>query len=62
MRKLKNAGVVLCLITCFAMLTGVSGCDDQMQDIQNWVENTNKLRATTSKPASTRRILSKKNV
>ncbi len=46
MRKLKNAGVVLCLITCFAMLTGVSGCDDQMQDIQNWVENTNKLRAT----------------
>lgn len=46
MRKFKNAGAFLGLLTCFVMLSGISGCDDETQDIQNWVENTNKLRAT----------------
>ena len=46
MRKLKNASSFIGLVACFAMLSGVAGCDDEAQDIQNWVENTNKLRVT----------------
>ena len=43
MKKMRKAGCLSGLFTCLALLSGVSGCDDA-QDIQNWVENTNKLR------------------
>lgn len=33
------------LITFLIFTSGVSGCDES-EDIKNWVENTNKLRAT----------------
>lgn len=46
MKNFKNAGYFLGLLICLTTLSGISGCDDETQDIQNWVENTNKLRAT----------------
>lgn len=46
MKNLKRTWHVLGLLVCLTTLSGISGCDDEGQDIQNWVENTSKLRAT----------------
>lgn len=46
MKRLRSVSSFLGLLTCLVTLSGVSGCDDETQDIQNWVENANKLRVT----------------
>ncbi len=46
MKKLKRTWHVFGLLVSLTTLSGISGCDDEGQDIQNWVENTSKLRAT----------------
>jgi len=38
------------LVSFMAVLTGISGCEEG-QDIQNWVENTSKLRLEAEKKA-----------
>ena len=46
MKSVKNAFYSLCLLSGAMIFSGISGCDDKGQDIQNWVEVTNKLRVT----------------
>ncbi len=43
MWKSKSISNAVGIITCFIVLSGVSGCNDG-EDIKNWVENTNKLQ------------------
>ncbi len=46
MSNIRKAGYSFSLLACLTMLSGISSCDDEYQDIQNWVEKVSKLRAT----------------
>ena len=46
MKRIKKAFYSLSLLACATVFAGVSGCDDNGQDIQNWVDRVSALRTT----------------
>ncbi|GEM_PF-1683055 len=51
MKKLKLIGLTFGLFNCLFLFSGISGCNNETVDIQNWVDNIGALRVTADKEA-----------